>query len=454
MKQQFISSQLFSTIRNTTLDSNFNTLKKIAHFSNLEFDKSLVQMLDPKLLFEKLQYGIIKDLDLLQTFTLMGWDDNLWKIPTGYKAMQNWWLSAFHQEDKGDKNLRIVMILRIVLADTERYPAPKDVVQLMGKVFQDLFESGKCNFKIDYDVLNAIVSKIPKELAKISFLQKKSVIEVIQASGFPNKLPIIEDANEEWLKLWFHANHNQRTPLNNKLIETLNTFSNLNTHIRLTNLILNDINLPRDIFHLKQEVKKFPEIAEWLKKVKSVNKSKNTLIKYYQSLHPENAKQLLSCWIGVGNYEQLKVMIYNLADLHYSDNDEWTIKSRKAQKNRYLFWEDYQFFFEEIWLLLPQKYQYISEKYAIDNIRNLEGFYYPIAVFKIGSNYIFQPFVSKATQANLFAINDSQDELESLLNEPNISMNQLLSRDVIFKHEHNLGWQPELREILKNKMAI
>lgn len=452
---KLIAPHLFSFVKNAQLKSRFTSISKIAKFSNLEIDISTIEGLDPNILFKKLQDAIVEDIDLLQTLNLMGLEDNRWKTQNGHTVARNWWLSALKKEKDGDSNIRMVMVLRTILADTERYPAPKDVIQTMRTSLDKLIESGEWPFKNNIDVLQALTSQNAKKLAEISYNKSITVLELMQENGYPEKLPIIEEANNIWFMLWFKSPKEKRLYLRDKVKSLIYSYKSIEQHINLTNIIIDKLGLPQQVAILKNEVKKYPEISEWLKYIKNHQSQKNNLVEYYQGLINKNSRQLLSCWIGVGNYLQLKDMVYQLADMYFNDDyDERIVNSRNAQKNRYNFWEEYQFLFEEIWLLLPNKFDYISKNFSIDNTRHLNNFKYPLAIFRIGDFYICEPFIAKANQAELFIILAQQYEIEEKLNQKIINFNDLQSFPVILKHDHHNGWQPLLKKELKKRFGI
>lgn len=451
----FIRPDLFDFAKNSTLKSKFKGTKKIAKTLNISFDEVAIQSLNPQLLFDQLTKGKI-NLELIQVFALMGWENHQWTSKNGKTAMRNWWLSALDKDQQGESVFRQVMVLRTILADTERYPAPKDVIQTMRTGLENLIQSGEWKYKNHLDVLRALITQNVKILAEIAFQQNISVLQLIQEAGFPIKLPIVKDAGKIWIQLWFKSEKNKRFHLKNAIGQTLNYTSSLEHHTEITNLILDDVGLARQVESLKNQVSNYPEITEWLKRIKSTHQKSHKLIDYYKKLRNPHAKLLLSCWIGVGNYEQLKAMVYNLADMHFSDHDEWTTNSRNAQKRRYDFWQHYQFLFEDIWLLLPNHFWYISNTYAIDNTRHLYDFNYPLAIFKLGHCYICEPFVAKATQAQLFIIygSEKEQEIEDLLSSEQINFHQLKSYPILLEHNHHNGWQPLLKTALKDKLGI
>lgn len=452
---KFIAPHLLSFVKNAQLKSRFTSISKIAKFSNLEIDISTIEGLDPNILFKKLQDAIVEDIDLLQTLNLMGLEDNRWKTQNGYTVARNWWLSALKKEKDGDSNIRMVMVLRTILADTERYPAPKDVIQTMRTSLDKLIELGEWPFKNNIDVLKGLTSQNAKKLAEISYNKSITVLELMQENGYPEKLPIIEEANNIWFMLWFKSPKEKRLYLRDKVKSLIYSYKSIEQHINLTNIIIDQLGLPQQVAILKNEVKKYPEISEWLKYIKNHQSQKNNLVEYYQGLININSRQLLSCWIGVGNYLQLKGMVYQLADMYFNDDyDEKIVNSRNAQKNRYNFWEEYQFLFEEIWLLLPNKFDYISKNFSIDNTRHLNNFKYPLAIFRIGDFYICEPFIAKANQAELFIILAQQHEIEEKLNQKIINFNDLQSFPVILEHDHHNGWQPLLKKELKKRFGI
>lgn len=74
----------------------------------------------------------------------------------------------------------------------------------------------------DVDILQALISGDAKTLAKIAMREYKNVLQRVQEANFPKKLPIIQDANIEWLSLWIQSSVKQRQALGQQLNALLN----------------------------------------------------------------------------------------------------------------------------------------------------------------------------------------------------------------------------------------
>lgn len=436
----FISSTLFSNIKNTSLNSRFANVKKNSKNSKFEFDKLLIQRLEPKLIFEKLKDNIVDDLDLLQTFTLMGWEDNLWKTHEGRKAMQNWWLSALKHDEKGDATLRNVMTLRVILADKERYPAPKDVIQIMRSELDHLIQLKKWPYTDSIDVLQALVSQNPLKLAEISFNKKISVLKLIKMTGFPEKLPIIKESEENWLELWLSSDLNTRKQTQAVFKTILKNNLSLERQIEFAMIIFTTNKLPKSIEKLRDVVANYFEITEWLM---GCAKSHD-----FRIFFDEDSKKCLICWIGTGNYKQFEHLISEISIREIDVTQKNWEEKRNAAKNRYLFWINYQHILQEAWLFIPLA---LNDRYKdwkdINNIIVSDFIDDPKLVIHIGKYFFSQKIIGKDIDLLMFNDNVAIDNLFY----QNITSD---NTNLCLIHDMNKLWQSDCAYVLESYFDI
>ena len=136
-------------------------------------------------LYQKLIQAPIK-LELLDIFVLMSWRSEVWKTPQGQRVMKHWWQSVF------DSNMqRTIMMLRVALADYERWPGPIPVVKAMQQELQSLLKKGEWPNKNQIAILLAIIKQDALMLATLAFVAKQTVQLAMQTVNLPVNLPIV-----------------------------------------------------------------------------------------------------------------------------------------------------------------------------------------------------------------------------------------------------------------------
>lgn len=433
----FLRHDLFTFAVTAKLKSEFSGVKYIADFIDLPFDESLMQQLDPGKLFSKLIRSPI-DLQLIQVFALMGWDGNQWNSAQGRQAMKHWWLSALEKDRDGEPLLRLVMVLRTVLADLERYPAPKDVVQVMRDTLEELIRTDQWDEQTDVDILQAIISNDTKTLAKLAIQAHKNVQQRIEQANFPKKLLIIQDANIEWLSLWVQSSKKQRQILRQQLNALLNRGLPLEQQCKLASSILNHNNFSVKNELLEQKVKDYPELVAWLSAC-----ARNTEFKLQLT---SEERQRLGCWTGFGNYESLRQILVEIAQNKADEGD------LSKTTNRYIFWKNYQALFQEAWLLLPHEF-FVKHKTDLSNVKELQGADYPVVVLKIQNYFVFQYFLGTAANNDLLMTDDIH-QVEQILNQSLVLDNQLKQLNLVLIHDHLFKWQSDLAYTLDQHFKI
>lgn len=433
----FLNHDLFAFTEKAKLQSKFSGMKSIADFINFPFDESLILQLDPEKLFAELIRSPI-DLQLIQVFALMGWDGNQWKSAQGRQAMKHWWLSVLEKDREGEPLLRLVMVLRTVLADLERYPAPIDVVKVMRDVLEDLIRTDEWGEQTDVDILLALISGDAKTLAKIAMREYKNVVQLVLEANFPKKLLIIHDANIEWLSLWIQSSKKQRQIFRQPLNALLNKSLPLEQQCKLASSILNHNFFSLKNESLEQKVKDYPELVAWLSAC-----ARNTEFKLQLT---SEERQRLGCWIGFGNYESLRQILVEIAQNKADEGD------LSKTTNRYIFWKNYQALFQEAWLLLPHKF-FVKNKTDLSNVKELQGADYPVVVLKIQNYFVFQYFLGTAANNDLLMTDDIH-QVEQILNQRLVLDNQLKQMNLVLIHDHLFKWQSDLAYTLDQHFKI
>lgn len=434
-----LASNLFDFAQKASLTSRFAQPEFKSALQRQQRLAPAHKMTKPQVLYDRLKQAPIK-LSLIDVLVLMGWRSDLWLSDDGQAAMQHWWQSAL--ADTQRPVLRLIMMLRVVLADGERWPGPKPVIQAMSDEMQALIKRGQWPHPTQAELLLILARQEAAQLAALAFKQSQSVSGMMQQASMPTHIPVVLEAEEQWLMLWFKAQTSRRSNMAVALGQLLRTDLTLQRQQRLAKQILACPHVPQQSKTLKAQVANYPEIVAWLSACARQTEFKQVL----------NAQemQLLRCWIGTGNYEALKGLLLQVAADH-TDQD-----NIKKTENRYIFWRNYQDFFEETWLLLPSEiYHAAIDLPKLTNVRELLHSVDPIAVLKIGSYYIFQMFIAKGRsgQSDLMMTQDLS-RVEELLQKPQISYDEIKQLNLCLIHDHYLFWQTDLAQTLDQNFGI
>lgn len=433
-----ISPSLFDFAQRVSLTSRFAQAQFKSVLQRQQHTQSQ-NLIKPQALYEQLIVGQIK-LGIIDVLVLMGWRSEIWLSQAGRVAMKNWWQSVLNDHEQ--PVLRLIMMLRVALADSERWPGPKPVVVTMRDEMEALIQRGEWPNPQQVDVLLALVKQDAVQLAKIAMQQLLSVSALMHQVGLPIHLPIVKDAESQWLSLWLRQYQPKRTSLGLALRQLLHADLTLQHQQSLTQSILNDAHLPQSLNALKAKVASYPEVVAWL--------SACSRQQAFKQIFSFEELQRLRCWIGTGNYEALKGLLLQTASQHADE------ASMQKTENRYIFWRNYQDCFEETWLLVPAPiYHSSADIQQFTNIRVAHHTLDPIAVLKIGQYYIFQTFIGAGNPAESDLLMTADvSTVESLLESTQVSYKDIQKLDLCLIHDHKYYWQADLASTLDQSFGI
>lgn len=178
-----------------------------------------------------------------------------------------------------------------------------------------------------------------------------------------------------------------------------------------------------------------------------------------QSLNAHH-RQILRCWLGAGNYYQLENIVKYIAEI----NDEFLGRKGSISLNRYLFWKNYQQHILDYWLLLPEKYLNLTEKFQDGNFKPIKIGQYdklflePIILLRFEHYYFMQPLVHKANHENINIANlimfEQNDALDKAVNQPIFETDILLNTKPCLIHDHSNLWQSDMALTLMENFNI
>lgn len=433
-----INPSLFDFAYRSCLTSRFAQ----PQFKSLLQQKNLARvqnMRRPQVLYQQLIQQPIQ-LDLIELFMLMGWRSDVWLSESGKIAMHHWWQSVL--SDYKQPILRLIMTLRVVFSDTERWPGPRPVVQAMCAEMQVLIQRGEWPNQTQAAVLLVLTQQDPEQLAKLALKQSLSVSALMTQAHLPVNLPIVMQAEQEWLILWLEQDKLRRSGLAMALRQLLHADLSLQRQHELTHQILMNRCLPKKLLALKAKVVEYPEVVAWL--------SACARQQAFRQGFSVDEMQLLRCWIGTGNHEALKGLLRRLA-IQLTDTE-----GLKKTENRYIFWRNYQDSFEETWLLVPAPiYHSAADIQQFTNIRIAHHTLDPIAVLKMGQYYIFQTFIGAGNPAESDLLMTADvSTVESLLESTQVSYKDIQKLDLCLIHDHKYYWQADLASTLDQVFGI
>lgn len=444
---KFISKSLFYFVETEDLRSEFYGAQLGNNKILIGSNSNILDISSPKVLFESLVVGTMQ-LDVMTVLALMSWQDNLWVSSNGKEAMKNFWLSALESKEEGNHTYYFMMILRVILSDAERYPAPTNVIQTMTSSLRELITQGEVKqYDTSIDILKIFTDEKEaihqeKSLAKLAFNQTESVRSLMKKAGFPYKLPIVKNANFHWLKHYINSSFTVRKNLNISVNEVLNSYKKLKDQQSMAKLILSEPLFNRSLITLAKTIEDFPEFIHWLSIC-----DRNKLFR--EKFTPHEIQQL-NIWVGTGNYQSLSKLLVEITK--YESSDPEAAISRT--KSRYIFWENYQHLFRESWLLVSSStYNNHAELKKLKNVKILNGMSNPVILIRIGQYYLAQMFIESASNVDFFMV-DNASRMETLLDALEVSFFQLKQQNVCLVHDHRYKWQADLAFVLDKSFNI
>lgn len=399
---------------------------------------------NPEMLFQQLQEGKVT-LNLMPMLALMAWNSDVWDGQMGQTVMKNWWQSVLVQAWQGDVLPKKLMVLRAVLADNERYPGPGPVIRAMR---QHLRSSLQQQFKRTEEetIILALLEQDAQKLALCAWQCLESVSVVVARQQLPHHLPLVKEAQLHWLRLWLNGSMTERQSTTPALKLLLNQHD-LSVQLQCARTILDNDSVYKNIEQHQDVLEDYAEIVGYFSMWNRQAEFRNSL--------SEKQLQRLGHWLGTGNYQTLKNILYEI--VHYEAQYGTTEDDQKkieVSKNRYLFWQDYQHLFREAWLLVSES---VYDGYATcrqaDNIKKVLGLTYPKILIRLGNYFVIQTFVQKGIGVDLVMTSDVY-AVELCLSKNGLSANDLDDLSLSLIHDHVFLWQEMLESTLSKYFSI
>ncbi|WP_230655815.1 hypothetical protein [Psychrobacter sp. I-STPA10] len=385
--------------------------------------------------FNKLTKGYIEDFNILDVISLIIFPDIQWLDNNiAKKVAENWWVSAFYSKTQGDTgvlNMSLLFVLHDVMQDSLKNQQSANSQSMFSNLQNELKKYALQQIwhdEIHQKLVIALLEKNANKLANLAFEYKITVDKLLSRYNLPSTKPLRENSREIWIGKYFKLSTNSKTSLKDYRQPILNFLSrkkDLNFAVEQAKMIFDhpffggksNSNLSK----LEKKIEPFDTIFEWLKK-------KNLEPRFLELLGDEY-RIVLRCWLGSGNYYQLKNVIELLADYEadkkYHEILDKELDFNKAEKrksrlynrtlNRFYFWQNYQNQFIDNWLLLTEEHwSEVSDINNLTNVRKLSGGKFPIALLKFDGYYVIENFIASKFEAD-FILTDNVKYLDELI---------------------------------------
>lgn len=401
--------------------------------------------------FEALSKNTIHDFDILDILALLVIRHDGWNTPISKTVAQHWWLSVINQHDKEQELLTMLnFLLQYEYGDISQHFG--NVVAL-DHLKQTLIQ-GK-NHHWQDDILKTVTLSILKNdaeyLAQFALKDKRLSIREL-SHHYPFTIPddLKQRAGVFWLNAYLKLSEQKLIEYSSTIQVWLNEQTDIDFAVSRAWSIFDNPYFSKDLVQLENQTHKFGDIFTWLKQWANQPDFKQKLgIKY---------NQILNAWLGAGNYYQLKKIIEKISSI----NKENIIGKTNRSVSRYSFWENYQTYIIDFYLIIPSseisKYNNLGISDIMEQVRFYDSFSdtkekYPVIILKFEHYYFIQPLVGKAPEVDLIMTTDSLS-IKNALIQDKFNINLIKHIQPILVHDHYQDWQYDVEYILARDYSI
>lgn len=430
----------FSFVEKTQIRSRF-AVSSSAQTSMVFDQTSHLTLPKAQQLYESLLHSPFA-LTLHDAFALMSWQTDVWFSKNGNQAMKHWWVSAQQQPV-----LKWVMTVRVVYADSERWPGPRPVVFAMREecirmIDQNLWSDGNAA------ILKMILKQDHQSFAQFAFDQQVLPISLVQKHfGFDVKLPVVQDAEREWLQLWLGASDRIKHDLVTPLKALLSNELSLERQIELTKMVLHAPQMPKNVEKLQAKIlsSEYPLLSMWLSQCYKNHQFRNSF--------SAKEQEFLACWIGAGTYGQFEKLIGRIAEHSIPTSVAEFASKRSVIENKYIVWLNYQHLLRQAWILIPQKDWSIYQEWEnFANVKSMINFDYPLIVLHVGDYCFVQPIVESGRYEIVATLQVS--DIQRIMDDGVVDYNVLRKIEPCLLHDLLFKWQTDFVYVLENSLNL
>lgn len=431
---------------------NYQSLFDVKPWQSLDLSvlEGLGVDFDLKTIAQK-KFNILKytntDLSVIDTLALISVDNDEWQDTiTANKVSTHWWESILDGDVKTNKSLYAVLSLILqshAIGNTNHSTL----------AIKSLTKTLKNNKTLQWhdsdlkDFVYAVIENNPSVIAKKAFKARQTISEFLEKYRLPIDKKLNTHAQNEWLGLYL------KTPEDNlkhystaiqKFLLGNEKVSAIKHATKRALMIFNHKYFSTDLKKLEQETHKFSDIHRWLKNL-------NRTPDFTLSLDNKH-RQILRVWLGAGNYYELRKIVEHIANM----NQETQGGKKSISLSRYEFWQGFQSYIVDYWLLVPMNKLNHYDSINSQNIKPMnysDKYNEPVILLRFDDHYFIQPLVYKANEVDLIMTDDVKI-LDQSLSAHYFDSNILHTITPCLIHDHFYLWQPDMACTLKEHFNI
>lgn len=386
-------------------------------------------------------------LDILAMITVK--NDNWQQKKLAEKVANNWWLSLINHMNRQKELLSTLVFVLQYQNNPDFYQQFANTNALIS--LTNTLKKGEKHTWHDKNlefVSVCLITENPKNFAEFTLLNQYTIKKIRQNYPLPMKDSFIKEARTHWLNAYLELSEKELEEYRQIIQEWLNEKTDINFAVERTKLIFDNPYFSKDLPTLENQTHKFGDIFHWLKHWSKTPK--------FRILLGVDYGRVLNAWLGAGNYYQLKKVIEQISKINQEYND-----TTKRSVSRYTFWERYQQYILDFFLIIPyaqqHKYANLQTENIMGNIRIAKmtntQYLYPVILLKFDKYYFIQTLVGKAPEVDLMMTKDVQT-LDKATQEENFNPDITKQVTPCLIHDHYQYWQQDLSYILAKDFQI
>lgn len=403
-----------------------------------------------KLSFDKLSQSPVPNLDIMDILALTTIKNPDWENQDlAEKVANHWWLSLINHLTR-QKELFVTLIFVLQFQNKLSFYQKFSNIHALTALKHTLMKGEKHTWhdkNLEF-VSVCLITENPKNFAEFTLLNQYTIKKIRQNYPLPMKDSFIQEARTHWLNAYLELSEKELEEYRQIIQEWLNEKTDINFAVERTKLIFDNPYFSKDLPTLENQTHKFGDIFHWLKHWSKTPK--------FRILLGVDYGRVLNAWLGAGNYYQLKKVIEQISKINQEYND-----TTKRSVSRYTFWERYQQYILDFFLIIPyaqqHKYANLQTENIMGNIRIAKmtntQYLYPVILLKFDKYYFIQTLVGKAPEVDLMMTKDVQT-LDKATQEENFNPDITKQVTPCLIHDHYQYWQQDLSYILAKDFQI
>lgn len=394
--------------------------------------------------FEQLRSDTYSDINVLDILALLIVENKQYEFITITNTVcYHWWRSVLLPNKQTELRATLLFLLQCHKFSETNFGNAYVIEGLRKQLSNPDMPKWQDDW-LEYLVI-CILGNYHTNFANRCFEYHLMIDDILKKYKLPIKKYFKENAKNDWWEFYFNASENALNGYQTVIRSYLNKITKTEDAIKQALFIFDHPYFAhKSLEKLEKKTHKFGDIYVWLKKWSN----QPDFIKSLDAHH----RQIFRCWIGAGNYYQLETIVKYIAEINGEDKGSLSI-------SRYMFWKGYQQQILDYWLLLPDKYLKLLEKFKDGNFKPIKIGQYnklflePIILLRFEHYYFMQPLVHDATIANLLMFEKNND-LNNEVNEPNFKTDVLLNTKPCLIHDLHRFWKMDMAMTLAENFKI